>query len=61
MIKINNKNQLLFSKYSGDYNPVHVDPIYARRSMYGEQVVHGVNTLLLSLDFFQKKIIQYFN
>ena len=55
MIKINNKNQLLFSKYSGDYNPVHVDPIYARRSMYGEQVVHGVNTLLLSLDFFSKK------
>jgi hypothetical protein len=52
---INNNNQLLFSNYSGDYNPVHIDPIYARRSMYGQQVVHGINTFLLALEFFCEK------
>jgi hypothetical protein len=54
MNKINQSTQLLFSNFSGDFNPVHVDPIYARRSMYGEQVVHGINTLLLALNYFSK-------
>jgi len=56
MNKINQSTQLLFSNLSGDFNPVHVDPIYARRSMYGEQVVHGINTLLLALNYFSKNI-----
>ncbi len=51
-IKVSPKRQNDFAKYSGDYNPVHVDFVYARRSMYGEQVVHGINTVLLALDFF---------
>lgn len=55
MKKINQSSQLLFSNFSGDFNPVHVDPIYARRSMYGEQVVHGINTLLLALNYFSQK------
>ena len=55
MSKINNKNQLLFSNFSGDYNPVHIDPLYSRRSIYGEQVVHGINTLLLAMEFFSLK------
>ena len=52
VINVSPKSQMSFAKYSGDYNPVHVDFVYARRSMYGEQVVHGINTVLLALDFF---------
>ena len=54
MKKINQSSQLLFSNFSGDFNPVHTDPMYARRSMYGEQVVHGINTLLLAINYFFK-------
>ena len=43
-------DQLAFAKLSGDYNPLHMDPILARRLMFGRQVVHGLHTLLWSLD-----------
>ncbi len=56
MKKINQSSQLLFSNFSGDFNPVHTDPMYARRSMYGEQVVHGINTLLLAINYFAKTL-----
>ncbi len=32
-------DQLAFAKLSGDYNPLHMDPIYARRLLFGRQVV----------------------
>jgi hypothetical protein len=35
---------------SGDGNPIHVDKIYSRRSMYGEPVVHGINQVLYALE-----------
>lgn len=41
---------LAFSRLSGDYNPLHVDPIYARRTPFGSTVVHGIHLLLASLD-----------
>lgn len=40
----------LFAEFSGDFNPLHVDPIAARRTMFGECVVHGVHALLVALD-----------
>lgn len=52
---IDQNTQLNFASWSGDFNPVHVDPLYARRSMYGEQVAHGVNVLLLALNYFAKE------
>ena len=57
------KNQLLFSSASGDFNPIHIDKIYARRSMYGQNVAHGINLLLLSLDLFSinKSFFQIIN
>jgi NADP-dependent 3-hydroxy acid dehydrogenase YdfG len=36
----------LFARLSGDFNPLHVDPLAARRLMFGSTVVHGVDILL---------------
>jgi acyl dehydratase/NAD(P)-dependent dehydrogenase (short-subunit alcohol dehydrogenase family) len=43
-------DQHRFAALSGDANPFHVDPVAARRLMYGQPVVHGVHTLLWVLD-----------
>jgi NAD(P)-dependent dehydrogenase (short-subunit alcohol dehydrogenase family) len=40
----------LFAEFSGDFNPLHVNPVAARRTMFGECVVHGVHALLVALD-----------
>lgn len=33
---------VLFAAASGDSNPVHLDPEYAARSIFGERVAHGM-------------------
>lgn len=43
-------DQLDFAKFSGDYNPMHVDEISSRRFLYGRPVVHGINLVLCMLD-----------
>jgi hypothetical protein len=43
-------DQKQFARWSGDFNPIHVDPIYARRTQAGAPVVHGVHALLWALD-----------
>lgn len=43
-------DQLQFASLSGDFNPMHMDPVAARRLLSGRQVVHGMHTLLLALD-----------
>ena len=35
-----------FARASGDFNPMHVDPVFARRLITGGQTVHGMYTLL---------------
>ena len=47
-------DQLAFAKLSGDYNPLHLDPLLARRLLFGRQVVHGLHALLWSLDHYLK-------
>jgi len=49
-------DQLEFARFSGDFNPIHVDPIYARRSIFGECIVHGVHGLLWALNELTEKI-----
>ncbi|MBF0353617.1 MAG: hypothetical protein HQL43_00055 [Alphaproteobacteria bacterium] len=44
------EDQTLFARLSGDWNPLHVDPIAARRLLFGATVVHGVHALLWALD-----------
>ena len=43
-------DQERFAVVSGDYNPVHLDPILARRTQAAAPVVHGVHLLLWALD-----------
>jgi acyl dehydratase len=39
-----------FGRLTGDVNPMHVDPIVARRTLSGSPAVHGVHLLLWLLD-----------
>jgi NAD(P)-dependent dehydrogenase (short-subunit alcohol dehydrogenase family) len=43
-------DQRAFARLSGDFNPLHVDPLAARRFLFGAPVVHGVHAVLWALD-----------
>jgi NAD(P)-dependent dehydrogenase (short-subunit alcohol dehydrogenase family) len=45
------EDQVAFANISGDRNPIHVDPLYARRLLAGGAVVHGIHLLLWALDW----------
>jgi NAD(P)-dependent dehydrogenase (short-subunit alcohol dehydrogenase family) len=44
------EHQLWFASRSGDWNPLHVDPIEARRTVAGQLVVHGIHALLWAVE-----------
>jgi hypothetical protein len=46
------EDQRLFASFSGDYNPVHLDEVQARRTQAGAPIVHGMNLLLNALEAF---------
>lgn len=50
--KITLDQTIAFAELSGDYNPVHLQPNYARRSLFGDSVIHGIHLLFSSLDDF---------
>ncbi|MDC3345193.1 SDR family NAD(P)-dependent oxidoreductase [Flavobacteriaceae bacterium] len=39
-----------FAKFSGDYNPLHLDQVASRRFIHGQLVVHGIHLIFWSLD-----------
>jgi NADP-dependent 3-hydroxy acid dehydrogenase YdfG len=43
-------DQVLFARLSGDFNPMHMDPLAARRTQAGTPVVHGIHAVLWALD-----------
>ena len=42
--------QRKFAKLSGDFNPLHMDHVVARRTIFGARVCHGIHILLFCLD-----------
>ncbi len=45
-----NLDQVAFAQISGDWNPMHMDELAARRRMFGRCVVHGIHLGLWALD-----------
>jgi hypothetical protein len=43
-------DQAAFAEFSGDWNPMHLDPVAARRTLAGDVVVHGVHGLLWAME-----------
>lgn len=43
-------DQMDFGKFSGDLNPIHIDPIAARRTLHGVCIVHGMHAVLWALE-----------
>jgi Asp/Glu/hydantoin racemase len=43
-------DQQAFAEVSGDFDPMHMDPIAARRTSAGDCVVHGVQSMLWALE-----------
>lgn len=39
-----------FARLCGDHNPIHVDPVAARRTLSGELTVHGIHLVLSALE-----------
>ena len=44
------EDSLAFAALSGDRNPLHVDPVAARRTQFGSTVVHGIHAVLKAMD-----------
>jgi acyl dehydratase/NADP-dependent 3-hydroxy acid dehydrogenase YdfG len=43
-------DQVLFADLTGDFNPIHLDQIAARKTQAGTVVVHGIHAVLWALD-----------
>ena len=48
-IRFSQAEVLRFAEWSGDHNPLHVDPVAARRTFFGQPIVHGMFSAIRSL------------
>lgn len=47
-------DQEVFARLSGDFNPIHMDALAARKTQAGFMVVHGIHAVLWALDCLDK-------
>lgn len=47
---ITREDSQAFARASGDCNPLHLDPVAARRTRFGQTLIHGVHGTLKALD-----------
>lgn len=50
------EDQQRFGAFSGDMNPLHVDPVPARREIYGGVIAHGACAVLSALEAFAAEL-----
>lgn len=54
-------DQKNFAQFTGDFNPIHIDPIFSRKTISGKIIVHGINSLLWAIELLvseEKKIFE---
>ena len=44
------EDSIKFASFSGDYNPLHIDPVIARRAITGDAILHGILGAMWCLD-----------
>ncbi|QGA68951.1 MaoC/PaaZ C-terminal domain-containing protein [Sulfolobus sp. E11-6] len=46
-ITVTDAHIVLFAGLSGDFNPLHVDDLFAKKTIFGNRIAHGLLTLTL--------------
>jgi hypothetical protein len=49
------KDQISFASFSGDFNPIHLDHVEARKLFSGQCIAHGMHSLLWVLEVLSKE------
>ena len=52
---ITSQESMDFARASGDFNPLHIDPVAARRTRFGQTLIHGVCGTIKALDLVLQK------
>ncbi|WP_202318983.1 MaoC family dehydratase [Archaeoglobus neptunius] len=57
---------VMFASLTGDWNPIHVDAEYAKNTIFGQRIAHGLLTLsvmsglLMRLGFLEETVVAFY-